>query len=701
MLTIAALVLVRSRQPALRLFGIFSIGLGCWLIFQFLTDAKVTGGLLWLQLASASSGFLALLFPIFAYMYPNFRKPPGKWLAVALMPIFLLVPLSFTRLFVSNVYYDAGGVEFTGGPLYSLQTALLISYFLSGVYILINRIRRSTTAQRTQLYLLLLAFAAGLVGVTLAGVVFPENEYWQTARPLGILSLDAIMGYAMVYRGLFDIRFFVVRATAYLTTVFILSLVIITPLVLLFEYVFGINFHGWQVLLTVTVLVILMYALQYLRIRFDRFTNRIFFRHYYEPQDVLDRLSEVLVRTADIDILKKDTARILSDTLRPIFFKYTLLHDSDERAARFARHLYSASIESGLRIIDVETITQEYRNLNSLLKQGDINIAVRLRTTHEDLGFIVLGYKQSGEAYNERDKRLLNLAADEIAISMQNALRFRQIQQFNLTLQEKVDEATRKLRQTNQKLLELDEAKDDFISMASHQLRTPLTSVKGYISMVLDGDAGKINRQQAKMLRTAFSSSQRMVYLITDLLNISRLKTGKFVIDASPTDLSELASQEVIGLQEAAKLKDIKLTYQKPRDFPKLMLDEVKTRQVVMNFIDNALYYTPSGGHVRIELKDLPAAVELRVIDDGIGVPRSEQHHLFTKFYRAGNARKIRPDGTGLGLFMAKKVISAQGGSIIFTSREGQGSTFGFIFSKTKLKVSDQPAQAEAASVAR
>ena len=227
--------------------------------------------------------------------------------------------------------------------------------------------------------------------------------------------------------------------------------------------------------------------------------------------------------------------------------------------------------------------------------------------------------------------------------------------------------------------------------MASHQLRTPLTSVKGYLSMVLEGDAGKVNPTQTKMLHQAFSSSQRMVFLITDLLNVSRLKTGKFVIESTPVDLSKLVEEEVAQLVETAQVKNIKLTYDKPADFPVLMLDETKTRQVGMNFIDNAIYYTPSGGNIKVELIDKPTTVELRVIDDGMGVPKAEQHHLFTKFYRATNARKARPDGTGLGLFMAKKVIAAEGGSIIFESNEGQGSTFGFVFSKAKLKPPTQP----------
>jgi signal transduction histidine kinase len=189
------------------------------------------------------------------------------------------------------------------------------------------------------------------------------------------------------------------------------------------------------------------------------------------------------------------------------------------------------------------------------------------------------------------------------------------------------------------------------------------------------------------MLGQAFTSSQRMVYLIADLLNVSRLKTGKFVIESVPINLATLVSDEIAQLKETAASRSLNLVYNKPDDFPELMLDETKTRQVIMNFVDNAIYYTPANGTITIELLNKPAAIELRVVDNGIGVPRSEQHHLFTKFYRAGNARKARPDGTGLGLFMAKKVVIAQGGSIIFESAEGKGSVFGFAFSKTKLAV--------------
>ncbi len=317
---------------------------------------------------------------------------------------------------------------------------------------------------------------------------------------------------------------------------------------------------------------------------------------------------------------------------------------------------------------EIELIKQEL-DLKSLY-------VVKLLARRQVVGLLVVGYEHPVAELSAADAVLLERLSESIGVALDNKLLFEENQHV-----------LRQLRDSNEKLRALDEAKDDFISMASHQLRTPLTSIKGYTSMVLEGDAGKLTVTQKKLLSQSFFSAQRMVYLIADLLNVSRIRTGKFLIEPTPVNLAELVQQEVEQLKETAAARSLTLTYKKPRRFPELMLDETKIRQVIMNFVDNAIYYTPSGGHITVEVEDKPATVELRVTDDGIGVPKSEQPHLFTKFYRAPNARKARPDGTGLGLFMAKKVVISLGGALIFHSREGEGSTFGFLFSKAKQAV--------------
>lgn len=477
-----------------------------------------------------------------------------------------------------------------------------------------------------------------------------------------------------------------------MSTLLVITFIFVIPIMYVLTRLLNVQLTRPLFVVLILSSVLSIYILQYMRKIFDKITAKIFFRNYYDPQEVIDRVSGVLVRNVEPTVLRQQTARILTEALKPEFIHFLLL-DAPNDLIKFLVQQFPTKSSSNIVIAD-ELDPAKHTKLIRELRQHRIATVVKLRTTHEDLGFLALGYRQSGEPYSMRDRRLLSIVSDEIAIALQNSLRFQQIENFNVTLQQKVNAATHKLRITNEKLKALDETKDEFISMASHQLRTPLTSVKGYVSMVLEGDAGAINDMQRKLLDQAFISAQRMVFLIADLLNVSRLKTGKFVIEKRATNLADLVEDEVSQLRGTAEARNLKLFYDKPAKLPLLMLDETKIRQVVMNFIDNAIYYTAPGGEIHVILADTGETVELSVQDTGMGVPKHDQHRLFTKFYRANNAKKARPDGTGLGLFMAKRVIVEQGGAIIFKSQEGKGSTFGFTFPKTKLLADERSARA-------
>lgn len=293
------------------------------------------------------------------------------------------------------------------------------------------------------------------------------------------------------------------------------------------------------------------------------------------------------------------------------------------------------------------------------------------------LGFVCIGKRQKGE-YTGRDVTLLETIDEELVIAIQNAQSVHEVRELNANLEQRISAATKELRASNAQLQKLDEAKDEFISMASHQLRTPLTSIKGYISMLIEGDLGELTKDQKQVLNEVFVSSERMVRLIGDFLNVSRLQTGKFVIEKRPVDLAKLVKREIESLETNAAARNMKFSFKVPKDIPTLELDENKIQQVIMNFADNAIYYSKEKDTIVVTLKKVPGFVEFTVKDNGIGVPAAEQDDLFNKFFRATNARKARPDGTGVGLFLAQKVIRDHGGTIIFESVEGKGSTFGF-----------------------
>lgn len=352
------------------------------------------------------------------------------------------------------------------------------------------------------------------------------------------------------------------------------------------------------------------------------------------------------------------TAGHLRPTLSDCHMLETYFYRTNRRSVR-TRHLHD----------EAET--------RRLLKSYKIDFVLPLVRADQIIGFLFLGPRRSG-AYGSYDIGMVFDIKHELAIAVQNAASLEAVKELNANLQQRIDAATDELRRSNAQLRGLDVAKDEFVSMASHQLRTPLTSVKGYISMMLEGDAGKITKLQKQFLREALTSSERMVQLINDFLNVSRVQTGKFMIDPRSVDLAKVVRQEVRALESTAESRDLRFKLDVPSEPVIVSVDEGKIRQVIMNFIDNALYYSKPDTDIRVSLQKSAGQVKLEVADHGIGVPVHQQAKLFTKFFRADNARTQRPDGTGVGLYLAKMVIDGHNGKLLFSSKEGHGSTFGF-----------------------
>ncbi len=607
--------------------------------------------------------------------------------------------LTFSGQVVTNVEiarFGATIVDATG--LYSLHVIQTNVLIIAGIAILNLRKSKMEASERSRVNLMTAAIIVAVGGSLLSGTLASYVKGLDWLNIIGTVSVVLfvlIIGYTIIKHKLFNVRAVLARSVGYLLSI---GLVIFVASILLFTFSdtfdnFGLQRRYQQIFYIITTLLLAI-SYQPAKKTFDKLTKKLFYKDAYDTQELLDSFNRTIVSTIELDKLLQESSQVIKRYLKTDYCCFVVNNDNTLRVfgdknigAEQLREVLPLAQNYKKKIMVTEDLSFREQNARNLLDKSDIDVLVKL--THKShpgiLGFLVLGVKKSGDNYSHQDLTVLNIVAGELVIAIQNALRFEEIQKFNFTLQQKIDDATRQLRRTNEKLKALDETKDEFISMASHQLRTPLTSVKGYVSMVLEGDVGKITKQQRALLDQAFLSSQRMVYLIADLLNVSRLRTGKFVIEAKTTQLSDVIEGEIAQLEESAKSKNMKLTYHRPKNFPMLNLDETKIRQVIMNFADNALYYTPSGGTIDIYLEDKGQTIEFLVVDNGIGVPKNEQHHLFSKFYRANNAQKARPDGTGLGLFMAKKVVVAQGGAIIFRSEEGKGSTFGFSFPKKVL----------------
>jgi len=709
-------VIRRSQHEAAnKAFGALSAALLVWALLSYLYAAfpSEAQNILVVRLTMFFVVLQNTCFAIFTHLltdHPAIKKNK-KTISYAILSILAgalaLSPLLFTKLILGKrgLYPEAGP-----GILVFIAHAA-ISLF-KGFRYLIRTFKSRSGAQRQQIAFILGGSVVlwGIVPITNFAVsVALQTTFFGQFSPLYCLVFSSLITYAIVRHKLFNIQSAVARSVAYTLTLVTLAAAYIAVIFAASSLFLGPHATDVRAQVTYTVLALLLaFSFQPVKQTFDRITTRLFYQDAYDPQELINQVNRALVATVEPDELLNRTFQIVEEYLK-VEFCLAVLMDSDVKSSRVVRtHGHQADVEeltslykkvlaghTRSRLIVTDLLSDANDTVRQALSRD--NVAVMARLAHgteaakREFGYLVLGQKKSGSLFSRQDLSVIEAVVNELAIAIDNALQFEEIQAFNLTLQDKVVQATKELRHSNHRLRELDSTKDDFISMASHQLRTPLTTIRGYLSMVLEGDAGPITEKQRKLLEPSFRSSLHMVYLISDLLNLSRINTGKFVIQPAPVDLSEMIEAEIEQLSETAKNRNVNLVYNKPASFPLLMLDETKTRQVVMNFIDNAIYYTRTGGTVTVNLRETPSAVEYTVVDNGIGVPKSVQHKLFAKFYRADNAQKARPDGTGLGLFLAKKAIVAQGGAIIFESEEGKGSTFGFRINKAGHMVTGKP----------
>jgi signal transduction histidine kinase len=711
-LLVSAAVAARDIKKLNNLsFSLLAFSLAGWAfgIASFMISHDAGIAFSWAKVYYLFPLLIGLSLYFFSETFPDKNKVAAKPTAIILLAFAgLSIPLLLDHTFLTTrlVYHSWGKEIVLNRVQYGFYAVYLLVTFSSALYKIwtFARKRRGLYAAQASLFFngFLIAATFGIIFNLILPAFGNYRLIW--IGPLFTTTFITAIAFSIARHRMFDLRLVIARSLAYLASLAALAALYGFVVFGLGRIIFGLHVSVTSQVFLSTATGVASLSFQRLRRVFDAATNRLFYQDAYDPQEVFDNLNRIALSTLNTEPLLLQTATLIASNLKAEYCLVGLEESKQQRVIGTEKREFDPKDIAIIRkmttkmhqtVIVTDYIDDQYEQIKAILIKNRIAILVRLSPDvtkdAEGLGYIVLGYKKSGNPYNQVDYRVLDTISKEVIIALQNALRFEQIQNFNATLQQKVEEATHKLRNVNRRLTELDETKDDFISMASHQLRTPLTSVKGYLSLVLDGDTGTITETQRKMLGQAFTSSQRMVYLIADLLNVSRLKTGKFLIQPVPINLATLVSDEIAQLTETAASRELNLVYNKPENFPELMLDETKTRQVIMNFVDNAIYYTPAHGTITIELLDKSAAVELRVVDDGIGVPKAEQHHLFTKFYRAGNARKARPDGTGLGLFMAKKVIVAQGGALIFESAENKGSVFGFTFSKSKLAVPTKP----------
>ncbi|MEI6222300.1 MAG: ATP-binding protein [bacterium] len=299
-------------------------------------------------------------------------------------------------------------------------------------------------------------------------------------------------------------------------------------------------------------------------------------------------------------------------------------------------------------------------------------VSMPIITPDEIIGTLNFVLSKKTDLIDPNELEMMQSLANHVGIVMHNS-----------KLYEDVKDANRQLENAYEELKTLDKAKTEFVSIASHQLRTPISIIRGFLSMLIDNEYGDVPTEQKKVLEKTYQNVMRLIQVVDDLLNASRIENGKLVIMPENIQIIDITEKIVRDLSSKAEGKNLQLTFTAPPSAKTLLIkaDPDKLSQVIINLIDNAINYTLEGS-VQVAIQEKPNTVLISIKDSGIGIPKADQGKLFQRFTRLENAQKVRPDGTGIGLYIAKMIIESHGGKLWFESKDNQGTTFFIELSK-------------------
>jgi signal transduction histidine kinase len=633
-------------------------------------------------------------------------------LAIPCICIALFIILRPNMLFSSPIISEPNTVSLEIFPY-----SIFVTYFLSYCLLLIRCLLRNytkeakNTLERSRIRYVFIAYILAMIIGAFYNLILPLFGNYELIwiGPMSLIIFASVLYLSIIRHRLFGITLYTVRIILWITATIALSVLYFITISYIYSQ-YNI-FAGTQAYLANTIATLIFVMLFYLVMRFiSKSSNKLFGSGLLDEQII----NEVTAKTLSTVDMKRMLHGVTDVIARHMNHTYAVVvisgfdgnsggnggnaGNSGNGGGHFiagttrlplSHDDYAAVINCAERQPAKVIITEEIDiddKIYSVLRAKHISVIVRLGIKGEDKdgqaqithGYLIIG-REKQALYSDSEVQVLSSIGNILSVGIKNTEYYQDIQNFNAELKRDIAEATVKLRESNKKLKMLDKTKDDFLSMASHQLRTPLTVIRGYASLALGGKL-KTKRALDAGLSEIALAGERMAFLINDLLNVSRLQSGRLEFKFEPVQLADLVESEVNQLALVAEKRNIRIIYTKPADLPPVSIDKDKMNQVIMNFLDNAVYYSNKGGEIEVSLtrSGTGKQLEFKVTDHGIGVPKAEQDKLFTKFFRAGNARAVRSDGTGIGLYMAAKIIKAHRAEIIFTSEEGVGSTFGF-----------------------
>jgi signal transduction histidine kinase len=587
-------------------------------------------------------------------------------------------------------------------------------FFTAGFYRLFKKYLKSIGIERLQILYLLLGYSVAANLAFITNLILPWVGYffvnWLGQVFTGIMVV--FTSYAILRYRLMDIRIVTRKAFIYfVSSAFAYGFFYF--LIWFYNGFLGGIFSRSSYIVGLFVAPSFVIIFLWFYSALQKIANRYFFYTLYNYQRTINGLSERLNYINDLDEINNlivDTVKqsmqldracvfLLKEDGGTTFCKATksvgpgnnkdidFLHN--EFFLKYIRERQKPLIREELpmmakRLNDEKEI-KSLLELNSDMEKIEASLCLPLTSSKKLIGIIVLGPKISGDAYTKEDLELLNTLSYQAGIAIDNARLYREIQDFNKNLQQKVDEQTKELRKAyevekkaRQELEKLDKNKNQFLLTIQHHLRTPLTAMMGYGDLILNGTFGKAPKKIVDVIKKMQVRTQELIKMVNEFLDITQFQLGKEIILLKPgVDVDDIIRESVEELKFEAEEKGIYLKFEKQKiKILPVKADREKLKAAIFNIIDNAVKYTDKGGVV-IKIED-GKNVKITVSDTGIGIPKERLENLFDRIFERGEgAEKTFATGRGIGLYLSGQIIKYHNGKIWAESEgDGKGATF-------------------------
>lgn len=593
---------------------------------------------------------------------------------------------AFTPLIDKNEVVEGASRHMEFGMLYALWAAVFLAYLISGIVVLVRKMRRiEEGSAKTQLkyvfWGMVTAFAIGTTTNLLLPYIWSVFSY-QSWAPISAIWLTGWMGYAVMKHKFLDITALVARTVAHTLLIALvvgveaLAVIVVTRLL---------PVRVDQVVVAVVASVLLILTYDSVRAMITKWTEKIFFKGRYDTEKLLEELTHVMAGTIEIEALTKKLLSRVKEELKLTWAGILLVKEGEIVKATTVNgrgaSLYDVRLtklfEAGEGMYVFEDLTNEARK--ELFREKNLAVVLPMRIKGQEVGLVLLGPKASGDVVSGQDRQFLSILAPQAAVAVNNARNYQEIQEFSKTLEKRVKERTEELRKAQRKELdraeELLKLKDEFVFIASHDLATPVTAITGYMDL-LEVAKAKLGKEAKGYLEAIGEASERLKDLVDDMLEVARGESGTIRVELEQVELGEQVKQAVRLVEEQAKKKKLEIINNLPKQKLMVQADKEKLAEVLENLLTNAIKYNKEGGVVELSSQVGRGQVELAVRDTGIGIPKEEQGKVFGKFFRSESKEARSVTGTGLGLFVVKMLVTKMGGKIGFESSEGMGTTF-------------------------